>query len=201
MVLSDNEILELLKDGKLMINPLLDPKTQIQGAKVDLRLDNIFQRIKSEQVTYYDTFPAEGEDATLPTYQQIVVSYSDDFVLHPGEFVLGQTFESVHLPKNIFGHLDGRSSLGRQGIIVHATACGVDPGFAGVLCLELSNAGPIPVVLHPLMRIGAISFEEVSGKVSRTYSRQIDSKFSGSSISRQWSADTEFRTIQETIRI
>lgn len=193
MILSNTKIIQKIESGELVIAPILDVSRQLSGAKIDLRLDNKFLRIKSEQKTHHDTFPSKQEDEFK--LEEIIIPYSKHIVLHPNDFVLGQTFEMVSMPDNLMGELGGRSSLGRQGVIIHATASFVDPGFNGVLCLELSNFGKTPVLLHPLMRIAAISFKKIDGKVTKTYTDQKESKFGGKEIPLRWKQDDHIYNI------
>jgi dCTP deaminase len=142
-------------DQKLVISPILDESEQFQPTHIDLRLDTIFR--------VYNKTLKESINAKVTDSEEIYSSIRDiplngEIVLHPGELVLGQTFEYIKLPDKVIGFLDGRSSLGRMGIIVHATASSVDPGFEGHLTFEFYNIGEMPVILYPLMRIGRISF-------------------------------------------
>lgn len=160
MRLSKEDIKHRIRNGRLHIHPILDSDKQFETVKIDLRLDNKFYRMKAEEETHHDSIepfddlfeeihiPYEGKDAT--------------FVLHPGEFALARTYEIVGIPSDLVGHLHGRSSRARQGIIVHATASIIDPGFLGYITLELANFGSVPVELHPLDRIAPISFEKIS---------------------------------------
>lgn len=200
MILSDQRLRSLLETGELVIDPILHPGYQVQGAKIDLRLDNIFRVLKSEQIEFYDPLPAPSlDDMPIEIYDDRIIGYQERFILHPGSFALGQTFEFVSMPNNLFGHIEGRSSLGRRGILVHATAGGVDPGYIGVLCLELFNVGRVPVVLHPLMRIASLIFETVDGEVGRTYSKQKDHKFGGYDIRKEWKRDEDFYLIRKGV--
>lgn len=169
-VLSDSEIAKLLDSGELIIHPLLEA-SQIKGAKVDLRLDNVLTVIKRIDVDSYDAKKLrETKEKPIDYLERHVVSCAKGFVLHPGEFALALTFESVKIPRNMIGLLDGRSSLGRLGVMVHVTSGSVDPGFSGPLVLELANLGRIPVKLFPLLRIASIKFVRITGKVKSSYS-------------------------------
>jgi len=191
MILSDSKILEMMKKGELVISPILDIESQLQGAKVDLRLDNTFLKIRYEQKPYHDTFKSGGnEEKDEFHFDSFTVPYTGKIVLHPHDFLLGQTFEMVCLPNNLMGHLGGKSSIARQGIIVHATASVVDPGFNGVLCLELTNFGKTPVLLHPLMPIASIAFSEIRGEVKKSYKKQKESKFGGRNIQKEWEQES-----------
>lgn len=161
MFLSKSEIIERKRNGELAITPILDAENQFEGAKVDLRLDNVFYRIRSEYEYVQDALK-RGEER----HEQITVPYSRSeedrqFILHPGEFALGKTFEYVALPDDLVGILGGRSSIARQGIVIHATASIIDPGYTGMITLELSNFGNVPAKLNPRQRIATIMFAEV----------------------------------------
>ncbi len=171
-VLSDKRIVKLIDSQELIMHPLLD-RGQIKGAKVDLRLDNILTVIKRIDVESYDAKKLDETGQKPVDYlERHVISCEKGFVLHPGEFALALTFESVKIPRNVIGLLDGRSSLGRLGVMVHVTSGSVDPGFSGPLVLELANLGRIPVKLFPLMRIASIKFLTITGLVKSTYSDQ-----------------------------
>lgn len=173
MVLAIDKLAELMERGELSINPILDWKEQAEGAKVDLRLDNEFWIIEAEAQTHHDT-----REGFQELFSEITVPYSGEgsrFILHPGEFALAKTFEYVDLPNHLLGRLGGRSSLARQGIVIHATASVVDPGYTGRLTLELTNFGSVPVKLYPRQRVAAITFEKVEGEAS-TYEGKFGSE-------------------------
>jgi len=167
-VLSDDEIETLLNKRELVIHPLLDDD-QIRGARVDLRIDNMFFLIRRINVDSYDAMELSKTGKQTQYLEPHIVPYDESFILHPGEFALAPTLESLKIPLTLLGELDGRSSLGRLGIIVHVTAGSVDPGFGGPLILELANLGRIPVKLIPLMRIASIKFLQIHGTVKRPY--------------------------------
>jgi dCTP deaminase len=167
--LSDKSILEKLRSGELVIHPVLDDK-QISGAKVDLRLDNIFFLVGRSRKPYYDPMEFLAKKEISEKYvEKRTVPYNEKFVLHPNDYALAPLFEFVKLPKNILGRLDGRSSLGRLGIVVHSTAGSVDPGFQGHLVIELMNHGLLPVALYPLMRVATIILTTLSTDAERPY--------------------------------
>jgi dCTP deaminase len=168
-VLSDQKIDALLKTGELVIYPLLD-RHQVKGAKADLRLDNVLFLIKRIELESYDAMDLSKPGQKPVDYlERHVIPFDGAFILHPGEFALAPSFESFRIPKKLVGLLDGRSSLGRLGIIVHVTSGSVDPGFSGPLILELANLGRIPVKLFPLMRIASIKFLSVEGDIEHPY--------------------------------
>lgn len=159
VVLSEEEIRKRLKKD-LLVGPLLDIETQVSGCKIDLRLGGIFYEIKQSALQAYDPL-----NPPLTDYRRkIILPVGSPYILHPGMLSLTPTFESLVLPKDLLGILQGRSSLGRLGIIVHATAGFVDPGYRGPVTLELSNLGHLPVTLYPLMRVAAIVFIQITGE-------------------------------------
>jgi dCTP deaminase len=180
LILSDSQILAMLKTGSLVIHPLEDPEIQIQPASVDLRLDNTFMVMRHSSIPFID--PLQD----LPTHymdeRRIYPSDGETFIIHPGEFVLAATIERVKLPDNLVGRVDGRSSLGRLGLQMHSTAGFIDPGFEGTVTLEMSNIGRLPVRLHPGMRVCQISFETMAQPAARPYGHPLrGSKYQGQS--------------------
>ena len=170
VVLSGKEIEKKLENRSLIIDPIIDKETQFGGCKVDLRLGGIYYEIKQSAVSYYDSI-----DPPLSDYRRkIIVPLGTPYILHPGMLVLTPTYESIVMPLDLLGILQGRSSLGRLGIIVHATAGFVDPGYSGPVTLELSNLGHLPVALYSLTRVAAIAFIHVSGE-TRPYFNKINS--------------------------
>ncbi len=158
VVLSDEEIKNRLKID-LSVEPLLDKETQVSGCKIDLRLSGIFYEIKQSALRAYDPLYPPLTDYR----RKIMLPLGTPYILHPGMLSLAPTFESIVLPSDLLGILQGRSSLGRLGIIVHATAGFVDPGYKGPVTLELSNLGHLPVALYPLTRVAAIAFIKITG--------------------------------------
>lgn len=164
----DDNILKRFTTGDLIVHPILDYEQQISGTKVDLRIDNTFHLVQRIAMESYDP-PKYFENAPPKYLVKHVVPYGTPFVLHPGELILAPTFESLKVPKDMVGILDGRSSLARLGVLVHATAGSVDPDFRGPLIVELLNVGRVPVNLYPLMRIGAVHFAKIEGRVDHPY--------------------------------
>jgi dCTP deaminase len=176
MILSDRDIRARLTIGDLKIAGLADERLQIQPASVDLRLSADFLIYKPGQVTCLD--PREPESLTAAT-EQVTVLEGAAFILHPGEFVLGSTTEAVTLPNDLVGRVDGRSSVGRLAVVVHATAGFIDPGFEGQITLEMSNIGRIPVRLYPGMRIAQIVFQSMTSPAERPYGEARGSHYLG----------------------
>lgn len=165
MILSDRDIMKLLDSGELVIEPL-EPKIQIQPSSVDLRLGNIFRLFKPSEKAYID--PVNDDD--LEKYTEVIeVERGKPFILHPWEFVLATTMERVKLPSNLVGRLEGRSSLGRIAVVIHATAGFIDSCFDGHLTLEMSNVGKLPVALYPGQRVCQVVFEKLSSPSERPY--------------------------------
>jgi dCTP deaminase len=173
VVLSDRSIREEIAKGRLRIDPF-DPAL-IQPASVDVRLDRVFRVFRVTHHPYIDV-RQPMEDLT----DEVVIDEERPFFIHPGEFVLASTLETVTLPDDIVAQVEGKSSLGRLGLLIHATAGYVDPGWTGKLTLELSNSAKIPIALYYGMRIGQLSFLRMSTPVERPYgSPELGSKYQG----------------------
>jgi dCTP deaminase len=172
-VLSDRTIKEQLAAGRIIIDPL--DRDAIQPASVDLRLDNTFRVFNVTTRPYVDVREPVDDLTAL-----VRLSGDEPFILQPGAFCLATTLETITLPDDIVARVDGRSSLGRLGLLVHATAGYVDPGWTGKLTLELSNQSQMPVALYSGMRIAQISFLRLSSPVDRPYgSPGLGSKYQG----------------------
>lgn len=174
MILSDRDILRRLEAGDLVIEPLSDIDLQVQPASVDLRLGREFLEF---QRTNIPCIHPESDDEIDEYVTETVVDEDEDFVLHPGDFVLGTTRERVEIPPDLIAHVEGRSSLGRLAIVVHATAGLCDPGYQGQITLELSNLGAAPVALTPGMRISQLTFTELTAPAERPYGTDRGSKY------------------------
>ena len=173
MVLSDRTIKLEIAKGRIVIDPI-DPD-DIQPSSVDLHLGADFQVFRNSRLPYID--PSREQPGLT---EGVVASVSEPFVLHPGEFALGTTTERIALPEDLVGRLEGKSSLGRLGLLIHSTAGYVDPGWDGKLTLELSNVANLPIVLTPGMKIGQISFSEMTTAVDRPYGHpDLGSKYQG----------------------
>lgn len=173
MVLSDRSIRREIDAGNILIDPL--GKGAIQPASVDLRLGNLFRVFRNSRIPFIDV-KQEYPDLT----ELVTISGDDPFVLHPGEFALATTFERVRLPDTIVGRLEGKSSLGRLGLLIHSTAGYVDPGWDGHLTLELSNVANLPIALYHEMKVSQISFLELSEPAEFPYgSKETGSKYQG----------------------
>ena len=173
VVLSDRDIREEISKGNISIDSLSDD--QIGSSSVDLRLGNEFRIFRHSEVTHID--PREGKFDHL---MELVDKKDEDaFIIHPGEFILATTREYVKVPDNMIARLDGRSSWGRLGIVVHSTAGSVHPGFEGKLTLEMANISKVPVKLWPGSRICQLTFERMSSPAENPYNKRKGSKYYG----------------------
>jgi dCTP deaminase len=173
VVLSDRTIRSEIEAGRIVIDPF--DEELIQPSSVDVRVDRRFRVFHNARYPYIDV-RQPMEDLT----ELVEVSDSEPFILHPGEFVLGQTLEQVTLPDDVVARLEGKSSLGRLGLLIHSTAGFVDSGFSGNLTLELSNVANLPITIYFGMPIGQISFMRMDGPVENPYgSGKADSKYQG----------------------
>ncbi|WP_301097955.1 dCTP deaminase [Otariodibacter sp.] len=179
MRLCDTDIERYLDKGLISLFPR-PSNDKINGATIDVRLGNSF-RVFREHATPYIDLSGTREEMTAQLEsvmsEEIIISEGEAFFLHPGELALATTLETVKLPANIVGWLDGRSSLARLGLMVHITAHRIDPGWEGKIVLEFFNAGKLPLALRPNMAIGALSFEILSGNSERPYNTRKDAKY------------------------
>jgi dCTP deaminase len=181
MRLCDQDIEQYIKDEKIIITPTPDAN-MISGVSVDIRLGNEFRVFQDHTAPYIDLSGPKAEmqkamDAVMS--DEIMIPDGEAFFLHPGELALAVTYESVTLPDNIVGWLDGRSSLARLGLMVHVTAHRIDPGWSGQIVLEFYNSGKLPLALRPKMTIAALNFETMSSPAIRPYNKRNDAKYKG----------------------
>jgi len=171
MILSDKDILEKIKKGEIKIDPF--DKSCVQPSTVDLHLGG--------EVRVFDSWQTGVVDVCQKVdVSRVVKIKKEGFIIHPGEFLLGSTVEKIALPNNIAAKLEGRSSLGRLGLVVHATAGYVDPGFSGWLTFELSNLSRLPIRVYPGMKIAQICFFQMSSPVLHPYgAKGLGSKYQG----------------------
>ncbi|MDX6633516.1 MAG: dCTP deaminase [Solirubrobacterales bacterium] len=173
MVLSDRTIKQEIESGRLVLDPY--DSGLVQPSSVDVRVDRQFRVFHNARRPYIDV-RKPTEDLT----ELVTISDEEPFILHPGEFVLGQTLERVKLPNDLVARLEGKSSLGRLGLLIHSTAGFVDPGFEGNLTLELSNVANLPITIYHRMPIGQISFMRMDAPVESVYgSGEAGSKYQG----------------------
>ncbi|MFX0538619.1 dCTP deaminase [Ornithinimicrobium sp. Y1847] len=162
MLLSDRDLRAQIDSGRVQLDPW-DP-AMIQPSSIDVRLDRFFRLFDNHKYPMIDPAQEQPELTRL-----IEVDQGETFVLHPGEFVLGSTLEQVSLPDDVAARVEGKSSLGRLGLLTHATAGFVDPGFTGHVTLELSNVATLPIILHPGMKIGQLCFFQLSSPAEHPY--------------------------------
>ncbi len=173
MILSDRDIRSELQAGRVVVDPL--GEEAVQPSSIDLRVDSSFRVFANHRYPYIDTRRYQPELTEV-----VKVDEGEPFMLHPGEFVLGSTYERVTLPDDLVARIEGKSSLGRLGLLVHATAGFVDAGFSGWLTLELSNVATLPIAIYPRMKIGQVAFFRLSSPAERPYgSRELGSKYQG----------------------
>jgi len=173
MILSDRTIRAELEAGRIVIDPL--DEQCIQPSSVDLRLDRLFRVFLNHTMPVIDV-KEDLEDLT----RLVEIGEGETFILHPGEFVLGSTYERVTLPGDLVGRIEGKSSLGRLGLLIHSTAGFIDAGFSGYLTLELSNVANLPITLYPGMKIGQVSFLRMTTPADVPYgSARVGSKYQG----------------------
>ena len=173
MVLSDRSIKSEIASGRILIEPF--DEALVQPSSVDVRVDRKFRVFHNARYPYIDVRKPMDDLTEL-----IEVSDDEPFVLHPGEFVLGQTLETITLPNDIVARLEGKSSLGRLGLLIHSTAGFVDPSWRGNLTLELSNVANLPITIYHGMPIGQISFMRMDAPVEHPYgAAEVGSKYQG----------------------
>jgi len=183
MVLSDATIRRLVADGRIGIEPY--EESLLQPSSVDVRVDRYFRVFRNNRYPFIDV-KAEQEELT----ELVEIDPETPFILHPGEFVLGSTLERVRLPDDLVARLEGKSSLGRLGLLIHSTAGFIDPGWDGHVTLELSNVANLPITIYVGMKIGQLSFMELTEPSERPYgSDALGSKYQGQkgpTASRYW---------------
>ena len=172
MILSDRSIREAIASGRLAVEPF-DPAL-VQPSSIDVRLDNKFLVFRNTKRAYIDVKQPADDLMEL-----IEVGADEPMFLHPHEFVLGSTIERVRVPDDLVGRLEGRSSLGRLGVVIHSTAGFIDASFHGHITLEISNLANLPIALYPGMRIGQISFTQMTTPADQPYGPARGSKYSG----------------------
>jgi dCTP deaminase len=174
-VLSDRDIQIAIEAGEVSVRPY--DRRDLQPSSIDLHLDRSFRVFRNNRYAFIDVRAPQPDLTEL-----LRIADDEPFILHPGEFVLGQTLEWVELPNDLVARLEGKSSLGRLGLLIHSTAGYVDPGWKGNLTLELSNVANLPIALYCGMKIGQISFFKMSSPVDRPYgSKDLGSKYQGQS--------------------
>jgi dCTP deaminase len=165
VILSDREIRKAIADGRLVIDPF--DESMIQPSSVDLHVDSTFRVFNNSRYPYIDVRTEMDQLTTL-----VEPKPDEPFILHPGEFVLGSTFEKVTLPNDLVARLEGKSSLGRLGLLIHSTAGFVDAGWSGYLTLELSNVANLPITIYPGMKIGQLCLFQMTSPAERPYGQR-----------------------------
>ncbi|MBA4607697.1 MULTISPECIES: dCTP deaminase [Aeromicrobium] len=173
MLLSDRDILAEIDAGRVALDPY-EP-SMIQPSSIDVRLDKFFRVFDNHKYPHID--PAQDQSDLT---REVEVNGEDAFILHPGEFVLGSTYEYVTLPDDVAARLEGKSSLGRLGLMTHSTAGFIDPGFQGHITLELANVATLPIKLYPGMKIGQLCFFRLTSAAENPYgSEKYGSRYQG----------------------
>ena len=173
MLLSDRDIAAEIDAGRISLDPW-DPQ-MMQPSSIDVRLDRYFRVFENHRYPHID--PAADQSELT---REVEPEGDEPFILHPGEFVLGSTYEVVSLPDDVAARVEGKSSLGRLGLLTHATAGFVDPGFSGHVTLELANVASLPITLYPGMKIGQLSFMQMTTPADRPYGKgALGSKYQG----------------------
>jgi dCTP deaminase len=173
VVLSDRTIARLIDEGRIGIDPYDD--ALLQPSSVDVRVDRFFRVFHNARYPFIDVKQPQEE-----LTEEVEIAGDQPFILHPGEFVLGSTLERVTLPDDLVARLEGKSSLGRLGLLIHSTAGFIDPGWDGHVTLELSNVANLPITIYYEMKIGQLSFMQLSEPTSRPYGTSVlGSKYQG----------------------
>ena len=174
MILSDQELEKYIKQKKIIFKPSLDLSNQLGPASLDLKLGNEFRTFNSRKKTFIDPLDKQ----TFKNLTKLVkIKDKQHLVLHPGDFILGVTLEEITLPDDLGARIEGRSSWGRLGLIVHSTAGYVDPGFKGRLTLEILNVGNLSILLHPGIKICQLAIEKLSSPAKNSYAKRKSSKY------------------------
>ncbi len=178
MILSDRDIKRAMAEKRIVITPEPDFETQLGSCSIDLKLGNKFRIFKNSRHPYVDVKSKIPIDEIM---EEITISDNEPFVLHPGELALAVTQENLKISDDLIGRIEGRSSLGRLGIIVHGTASVFEPGWDGKPVMELGNLGVMPVAIYPGMRICAFTFEELSSPAEIPYNKKKNNYYAGQS--------------------
>ena len=175
MILSDRTLRQQLADGRIVIDPL--DESLIQPSSIDVRISNLFRVFRNHTAGVIDV---KRDQTGLTELIEIPDDGSEAFMLHPGEFVLGSTLERVGVPDDLVGRVEGKSSLGRLGLLIHSTAGFIDAGFDGHITLELANVASLPITLYPGMKIGQVSFMQMTSPADNPYGQGASgSKYQG----------------------
>ena len=195
MILSDVDIRKALASGRIRITPVPDLDSQLGSVSIDFRLGTTFMVFEHSRHSFIDPRSSQSIGDAMRT---IEVAADEPFIMQPGDFALASTIESLELPDDLLGRLEGRSSIARLGITVHSTAAVFEPGWIGTATMELSNLGRMAVALYPAMRICAFSFEEVSSAVSVPYRLKRANKYAGQQTPRPSQLSDESSVVAKT---
>ncbi|HYI15745.1 MAG TPA: dCTP deaminase [Thermomicrobiales bacterium] len=176
MILSDRDIRREIEDGRIRITPAIDLDKHMGSCSVDFRLGNTFMVFEHSRYSYIDPRQPQSIGEGMRT---IVVNDEEPFIMQAGDFALASTIESLELPDDLLGRLEGRSSIARLGITVHSTAAVFEPGWTGTATMELSNLGRMAVALYPGMRICSFTFQQLSSPVLVPYRQKVGNKYAG----------------------
>ncbi len=174
MILSDRDIKKYIEERKILIIPEPDFSEQLGPCSLDLHLGNHFKTFRPTQYPYLDLKRKMNFEEIM---EEIIIEDDSPFIVQPKQFIIATTKEEIILPEDIMGRLDGRSSLGRLGLVVHSTAARFDPGWKGKAVMELGNLGIMPIILYAGMRICAMTFETLSSPAEISYLKQKDHKY------------------------
>ena len=197
MILSDVDIRKQLEAGRIAITPEPDLETQLGSVSVDFRLGTTFMVFEHSRHSFIDPRSPQSIGDAMRT---IEASEAEPFIMQPGDFALASTMETLELPDDLLGRLEGRSSIARLGITVHSTAAVFEPGWVGTATMELSNLGRMAVALYPGMRICAFSFEQVSTPVTTPYRLKLNNKYAGQVTPRASQLSEENHRVKEAPR-
>ncbi|MBI2607642.1 MAG: dCTP deaminase [Candidatus Doudnabacteria bacterium] len=190
MILSDQDIKQAIKAGRIKITPKPNYQEQLDACMIDLHLGNRFRVFQHSSHPYIDL---KSKIDASKLMKEIVVPKGESFIMQPGDFALVTTVETLQISSDLVGRVEGRSSLGRLGIIVHGTASVFHPGWIGKPTLELGNLGVMPVALYPGMRICAFTFEELSSPALTPYNKKKSNKYSGAKVASASKLFEEFK--------
>jgi len=194
MILSDQDIKKRIKDGSIVVtSPTNDHDKNIHASSMDFRLGRYFKLYEHSRNAVLDPLKSESFQDIM---RNIEITDESPFIVQPGEFVLGVTLETVKLGDDIVARVEGRSSLGRLGIIIHSTAGFIDAGFEGTITLEITNINRMPIALYPGMRVCQLAFEEMSSPAEIPYNMKASSKYQGQTLPEESriTVDPEFRS-------
>ena len=176
MILADREILQALREGRIKISPEPDIEQHLGSCSIDFRLGDTFMVFEHSRFSYIDPRQPQSIGEAMRTF---VVPEGEAFIMQAGDFALASTMESLELPDDLLGRLEGRSSIARLGITVHSTAAVFEPGWTGTATMELSNSGRMAVALYPGMRICSFTFEQLTSPALVPYRKKQGNKYAG----------------------